>query len=372
MNSKLRLSFLLLLVLATTPAGAAVSVGDSSLIDELHYSDTFTLESNGGVAGRIDGGYGFGSPAINVENNYGNPSRAWPNFMWSLNTDASAATWGNPTYLGGSGAGSATGITQSGLWTYSPDSIFGFEYGLSDHYVVQLDAVQPNDRVNITSGTAGDSLEGGLTVFFRGDGRPGNIFFNLSLYDGVNPETPIPFASGGIGVAVGEWANYAVRFDQANNTIEIYINEASLGGPLDLTTFAGGAYANWSNAAVGVGGYGGSILWTDNFQVGTAVVETGDGAPGDYNGDGSVDAADYVLWRKGIEPLPFNEVATIGITNDEDYDVWRANFGSEALGSGNDLGDGGAVPEPGSVGLVSAAVLVALGLFRRRAHLARS
>jgi hypothetical protein len=61
--------------------------------------------------------------------------------------------------------------------------------------------------------------------------------------------------------------------------------------------------------------------------------------PGDYNRDGTVDAADYVVWRKGS-----------GATYTQaDYDVWRANFG-QTIGSGAALPSADllpiAVPEP--------------------------
>ena len=36
-------------------------------------------------------------------------------------------------------------------------------------------------------------------------------------------------------------------------------------------------------------------VYIDNIRVGT----TPAGVPGDYNGNGTVDAADYVLWRDG-------------------------------------------------------------------------
>jgi hypothetical protein len=49
---------------------------------------------------------------------------------------------------------------------------------------------------------------------------------------------------------------------------------------------------------------------------------------GDYNNNGTVDAADYVLWRNG-GPLQ-NEGATPGSVTSEDYQVWRANFGRTA------------------------------------------
>jgi hypothetical protein len=56
------------------------------------------------------------------------------------------------------------------------------------------------------------------------------------------------------------------------------------------------------------------------------------GLAGDYNGDGSVGAADYVLWR--IDPGSFGGAGG--------YDVWRQNFGAGS-GTGNSFA---AVPEP--------------------------
>jgi len=77
--------------------------------------------------------------------------------------------------------------------------------------------------------------------------------------------------------------------------------------------------------------------------------------PGDYNSNGVVDAADYVVWRKA-STLPFflldNEVAgtTPGTVTIEDYNAWRARFGNAVAGSGS-VGGSGSVPEPSAVGL---------------------
>jgi hypothetical protein len=85
------------------------------------------------------------------------------------------------------------------------------------------------------------------------------------------------------------------------------------------------------------------------------------GVAGDYNGNGVVDAADYVRWRNG-GPLQ-NEVATIGTVTAEDYTEWRSRFGNTS-GSGSSLG-GGAIPEPTTSGLLALAIsLAAIG--RRR------
>jgi autotransporter-associated beta strand protein len=83
------------------------------------------------------------------------------------------------------------------------------------------------------------------------------------------------------------------------------------------------------------------------------------GVPGDYNNNGKVDAADYVLWRKGgtlaNDPTPGNQLS--------DYDFWRARFGNPP-GSGSGLGSC-AVPEPGTIAILTAVVPL-LGALRFR------
>jgi probable HAF family extracellular repeat protein len=65
--------------------------------------------------------------------------------------------------------------------------------------------------------------------------------------------------------------------------------------------------------------------------------------PGDFNSDGVVDAADYVVWRQGL-----------GTTYaQDDFNTWRANFGA-TLGGGAGAGSSEhatspIVPEPASV-----------------------
>jgi hypothetical protein len=100
--------------------------------------------------------------------------------------------------------------------------------------------------------------------------------------------------------------------------------------------------------------------FVDNVVVGTTfadVLNPPTPVPGDYNGNGVVDAADYVLWRKG-GPL-LNEVDTPGTVNDADYTEWRAHFGNPA-GLGSSLA---MVPEP--AGGILAVHLCVLGAVRR-------
>jgi hypothetical protein len=45
---------------------------------------------------------------------------------------------------------------------------------------------------------------------------------------------------------------------------------------------------------------------------------------GDYNDDGFVDAADYVVWRKGF---------ATGAYTQHEYNAWRSNFGATIAGA---------------------------------------
>jgi hypothetical protein len=80
----------------------------------------------------------------------------------------------------------------------------------------------------------------------------------------------------------------------------------------------------------------------DNIYTGdgTTVLPWLSSPPGDYNSNGTVDAADYVACRQDITPLQ-NEVedVTPGDTTNEDYNAWRERFGNSGLGRGYPMHD---------------------------------
>jgi hypothetical protein len=163
-------------------------------------------------------------------------------------------------------------------------------------------------------------------------------------------------------------------------------NSPNLQDPsLNASIAAGGANSTWT-LTTGTGGtsyisdeFFGPLAYTMDLAIGAAgttgtyplnVTLAGDGptsrtfsfslkispagVPGDYNNNGVVDAADYVLWRKGVQPLQ-NEVAVpIGTTDGADFTAWRARFGNTS-GSGA-MFEITAVPEATSL------VLAVLGL----------
>jgi hypothetical protein len=87
--------------------------------------------------------------------------------------------------------------------------------------------------------------------------------------------------------------------------------------------------------------------------------------PGDYNDDGTVDAGDYVLWRKhlGSMSTTLPNDTTPGSVLQEDFTVWRANFGNPSGGGSAAIGSANVVPEPQSVVLLVLAS--AFGVSRR-------
>jgi len=88
--------------------------------------------------------------------------------------------------------------------------------------------------------------------------------------------------------------------------------------------------------------------------------------PGDYNENGVVDAADYVLWREKLgspTSLPNDDTPGVG---DDDYTRWRAHFGQTISGAGGSPSGGTSVPEPSVLLLLSWAIsLFAAGTGKR-------
>jgi hypothetical protein len=83
-----------------------------------------------------------------------------------------------------------------------------------------------------------------------------------------------------------------------------------------------------------------------------------EGLTGDYNNDGKVDAADYVVWRK------------TEIGGQQGYDDWRDHYGAMNGSGSRGQGVGATVPEPTCSGLLTAlgfAMVWAVGRRRQQA-----
>ncbi|HEY3395290.1 MAG TPA: hypothetical protein VGK58_21495 [Lacipirellulaceae bacterium] len=91
-----------------------------------------------------------------------------------------------------------------------------------------------------------------------------------------------------------------------------------------------------------------------NSQI--TLMATTAGLPGDWNQDGKVDAADYVIWRK--------DPASHG-GDPDGYNTWRQNFGNSSGNGSNAIFAGAAVPEPAAVVLILLAIAQCVAWKRR-------
>jgi hypothetical protein len=124
----------------------------------------------------------------------------------------------------------------------------------------------------------------------------------------------------------------------------------SIGAPVDPALLDDETDLTLEFSVAGVGAVLGGVLFN------AAAVPV---LPGDYNGNGIVDAADYTVWRDqlGQNFTLTNEVdgVTPGMVTPEDYDEWVVRFGN-TVGMGSASGSGTlqstAVPEPAAAWLL--------------------
>ena len=151
------------------------------------------------------------------------------------------------------------------------------------------------------------------------------------------------FLNGALGVTAGD------------------LSGVSAGDEFDLITAAGGLTGVFATEALPTigGGLEFGVVYEPNRVA--LVVE---GVAGDYNGDGTVDAADYTVWRDTFDSTT-NLAADgdlDGVVDADDYDVWVSNFGATAFAAT------AAVPEPAAAPLV----LLGVSTLLRRARCGRA
>jgi Tol biopolymer transport system component len=182
---------------------------------------------------------------------------------------------------------------------------------------------------------AGDGNVGGGNVQALGDLLPGaspdTMSFGGNLVLGALTNLELELA----GLAAGS------QYDQVH-----VAGQWSLDGTLevvlidDFTPSAGDSFdvLNWGMLSgtfdnLILPTLAGTLEWdVSNLYTTGVLAVAASGLPGDFNQDGSVDAADYVAWRKSVG------------TQDA-YNLWRAHFGQSA-GSGTGDRTNATVPEP--------------------------
>ena len=141
-----------------------------------------------------------------------------------------------------------------------------------------------------------------------------------------------------------------VATSPTNNSLQDLANASTVLG--DIQQFGSGSNSTGSDHYPIVGDYA---------LVGVPLV-----LKGDYNGDGIVNAADYIVWRDSLGQTGSGLAADgngDGTVTPADYDIWKANFGQSSNGAGASAST--RVPEPSTLLLVSVG-LGSLGLMHSR------
>lgn len=177
---------------------------------------------------------------------------------------------------------------------------------------------------NVVAAGFSNNVAGATSTILHG------IDSNLNVLVNLNESTGEGSSVGPLNVDPGD----LIGFDIAQDGMAYFV-AGSFFHPLNLQTGAAGtggtvpAFLNGLTVVPPPGTPGGGT--PGGGQPGT-------GLPGDFDLNGSVDAADYVLWRKGVlseDGLTVRVQTPNGVLDgdtSELYNVWRSNFG-RSLGS---------------------------------------
>jgi hypothetical protein len=220
--------------------------------------------------------------------------------------------------------------------------------------------------IEFHSPAAGENFATGSTIRSMSTGKVYTFDRDLS---GSTANKNLLVATAGFGALAGgvtpDYTLPANFFNPAGDTLRLCFTNCNGGNLFDTRTFTSVPTDGVMSRV-----YPSNTLAANsprNFAGTTGSVNLSAPSPtGDYNGNGRIDAADYVAWRNtsGQAASPAGSGAdgnANGTIDAGDYTYWRARFGNAVggLASGK-VSVAAAVPEPTTISLV----LVALTVFR--------
>jgi autotransporter-associated beta strand protein len=148
-----------------------------------------------------------------------------------------------------------------------------------------------------------------------------------------------------------------------NNSLDV-VDLGKTGMSWVIATYTGSLTGQFESISAGYTVDYGTL---SNSQITLNFAGTG-GVPGDFNQNGVVDAADYVLWRNSVGPgsLPNEGGISPGTVDMADYDFWRSRFGATSGAGAGSVAQG--VPEPVTVIMLCMAAFAMTGCWPRRSN----
>jgi cyclophilin family peptidyl-prolyl cis-trans isomerase len=218
--------------------------------------------------------------------------------------------------------------------------------------------INGTDGLSIASGRTLGVREGTFlrrTLANRGTLAPGLQIGPLAV------DTFQQFPTGTLEIQIAG-TTVGTQYDQVN-----VAGLAFLGGALDVSLVAGYApkHGDLFHVVTAAGGLvgnfaagdlpllSGGLVWSVNRTENSLSLSV---ARADFNRNGVVDAADFIIWRKTLNQTGTGLAADgngDGKVDDTDYQIWRANFGNIAgtpPASGNIAPS--TVPEPATAGVL--------------------
>jgi hypothetical protein len=219
-----------------------------------------------------------------------------------------------------------------------------------------------NDTFDATEQTKVEQfLAGGGNLFLSGaeigwdldSQNNGRTYYETTLKGNYVSDDANTYAVTGVAGSI--FAGLSILFDNGalyydSEFADVISPQAGAQSALNYSNGAGGAAIQ----AAGTGGRGSIVMLAfpfetittaanraavmdrvlDFFNVVAPVVENAD-----FNSDGTVDAADFVVWRKNentvVPPGTLGDANSDGQVNAADYDIWRSQFGtSPGTGAG--------------------------------------
>jgi hypothetical protein len=209
--------------------------------------------------------------------------------------------------------------------------------------------------IDLTGGNANAATAAPETILSVAFNRNPDLVFT-HLFRNSDDNTEGPIGAAGEKYAINFTGPGSITVDQSGIVVltenddsggNFSVNDTTYQelwdlGILQANGMSGLTGASFSNFFTTTG-----TLGSDNYML-TSLIAPPD-LPGDYNNNGTVDAADYVMWRE-------NDGSQAG------YNIWRANFGSTAVG-GASTSSNDAVPEAATLIMILTGTLA---MFSRR------